>query len=284
MFVWKTLLTSIPFVKPVTGSSQLTLERAEKLATNRGEGWHIMNMAAESANQMLEIIEFGTMNGQAALGKGICDIATDGNKNQSALTGSTTPLGSISGAATSTTFEHNGGQTFVETTDGKVAISYRGMENPWGNVWNMLGGIFIHGTGTENGGVPYICVNYNYSYSSPNNNYANTGMALPNTNGWISALGYGDKVYDWVLMPSASSQSANSSLPIGDNGWFDTDESGNRVVVVGGSWSFGESNGPFYYGCDKMPNDTTYKSYGARLMFIPTKNEIYNANLIKANA
>ena len=278
------LLTSVPNAKPITGSSALTLERAEKLATNRGAGWHIFTIAAESANQMLEIIEFGTMNGQNALGRGISDIATNGNKNQSALTGSTQNLGNASGSATVTTFEYDNGQTFTETVNGKVAISYRGMENPWGNVWNMIGGIFIHGTGVEHGGVPYICTNYNYNYSAPGNNYSNIRMALPNNNGWISALGYGEKAYDWVLMPAYSDASANSSLPIGDNGWFDTDESGNRVVVVGGSWSFNESNGPFYYGCDKMPNDTTYKSYGARLMFIPTKNGIYNTNLAKANA
>lgn len=278
------MLTSIPFNKPITGSSSLTLERAEQLATNRGEGWHIFNMAAESANQMLELIEFGTLNGQVALGRGICDITADGNKNQSALTGSTQSLGNASGSATSTTFEHDNGQTFVEIIDGKVAISYRGMENPWGNTWNMLGGVLVKGTAEQNGGVPYICTNYNYSYTSPTNNYANTEMALPNDSGWISALSYGNKDYDWILMPAACGESANSSLPIGDNGWFDKNLNGNRAVVCGGSWTFGDSNGPFYYGCDKLPNDTSYKSYGARLMFIPTKNAIYNANIAKANS
>ena len=277
-------LTSVPAAKPITGSSTLTLERAEQLAQNRGAGWHIFNMAAESANQMLEIVEFGTLNGQAALGKGICDIQVDGNKNQAALTGSTQSLGNASGSASSTTFEHDDGQTFTETTSGKVAISYRGMENPWGNTWNMLNGVFIKGTAEQNGGIPYICTNYYYSYTSPDSNYTNIGMALPNDSGWISALGYGNKDYDWVLMPSACSSSANSSLPIGDNGWFDKNLNGNRAVVCGGSWTFGDSNGPFYYGCDKLPTDTSYKSYGARLMFIPTKNAIYEANIIKANS
>lgn len=274
------LLTSQYNYKPVTGSQGLTLARAEAIAANRGEGWHIMNIAAESANQMLESIEFGTMNGQQALGKGICDIESVGNKNQSALTGSTRSLGSTSGAAAETEYELDGSY-FTLTGDGKVAISYRGLENPWGNTWNMLGGILVNGVTSTGGGVPYICSDFYYSYTSPSSNYQSVEFTLPNNNGWISALGYGNKDYDWVLMPAASDSSANSALPIGDNGWFDSNMSGNRAVVVGGSWGFGESDGPFYYGCDKAPNDTSYKSYGARLMFIPAKNNIYNANIAK---
>lgn len=273
-------LTSVPFSKPLTGSSSLTLTRAETLASNRGAGWHIFNLEAESANQMLEIIEFGTLNGQTALGKGICDITTDGNKNQSALTGSTQTLGNASGAATSTTFEYNNGQKFNETTNGKVAISYRGIENPWGNTWNMITGVLISGDGNRGGGIPQICTNYNYSYNQITNNYQSAEFCLPNvTNGWISNLGYGNKNYDWVMMPSSCHTTANSSLPVGDSGWFTPNLSINHIVVVGGSWSFGENNGPFYYGCDKDINDTTYKSYGARLMFIPTKNSTYTENL-----
>lgn len=276
------LLTSIPFNKPITGSSNLTLERAEQLASNRGVGWHIFNIAAESANQMLEIIEFGTLNGQSALGKGICDITTDGNKNQAALTGATSSLGNDSGSATTTTFEHDGGQTFTESTNGKTSISYRGMENPWGNTWNMITGILISGDGSQSGGIPYVCTNYNYSYNYITNNYISSGFSLPNVmNGWSSNLGYGSAAADWLLMPSACSDTANSALPIGDNGWYTQNLSTIHIVVVGGSWSFGDSNGPFYYGCDKNPNDTTYKSYGARLMFIPTKNTIYDANIAK---
>jgi len=53
-------LTSIAGVKPVTN---ITMAAAEDYANARGQGWHIMNMAAESANQMLEIVEFGMLNG-----------------------------------------------------------------------------------------------------------------------------------------------------------------------------------------------------------------------------
>jgi len=228
---------------------------------------------------MLEIIEFGTMNGQSALGKGICYIAKAGEFNQAALTGSTASLGNNSGAATETIIENNGTQT-TETTDGKVAISYRGVENPWGNVWQMIGGILVSGNGSVNGGIPYICTNYTYSYTNLTDNYVSAEFSLPNTSSWISALGYGSSTYDWLLMPAACTN-ANSALPIGDNGWFTANLNGIRMVVQGGGWSFEESDGLFYYACDHTPQDSSYRSYGARLLYIPTKNNIYTANIAK---
>ena len=271
-------LSSVAGTKPITGSSNLSLTKAEQLASNRGVGWHIFNIQAESACQMLEVIEFGTFNGQTALGSGICNLGA-GENNIAALTGATASLGNASGTATVTTLEANGSTTETSDAD-KSAISYRGLENPWGNVWQMLNGILISGNTTSNGGIPYICKNYNYSYNALTNDYENAGFSLPNNSGWISALGYGSKDCDWLLMPAAT-ENANSALPIGDNGWFDSNLTGLRMVVHGGGWSFTESDGPFYYGCDKQPTDSTYKSYGARLMFIPSKNDIYTANIAK---
>ena len=273
-------LVSKANVKPLTGTSGMDMQKAEQLANNRGTGWHIYTIQAESANQMLEAIEFGTMNGQEALGKGICNITTNGNYNQAALTGSTSNIGNGSGAAEETTIETNN-ESYTVTDDNKVAICYRGMENPWGNTWTMLGGIVVHGDTTVNGGIPYICDDFDYSYASLGSNYESTEFSLPNENGWVAALGYGKKKYDWLLMPAAVNGGANSTLPVGDNGWYDANLNGLRAVLHGGGWSFEESDGPFYYACDHAPNDTTYKSYGARLMFVPTKNNIYEANIAK---
>ena len=273
-------LSSVSGTKPITGTSGLSLQKAEQLANNRGNGWHIYTLAAESANQLLEIIEFGSMNGQASLGKGVCNLVAQSPYNQAALTGATASLGNASGAASTTTIETNG-SIYTTTDDDKVSISYRGVENPWGNVWQMINGIIVYGNNLSNGGVPYICKNFNYSYNALSNNYESTEFSLPNDSSWISALGYGSKKYDWVLMPAVCNSDANSALPIGDNGWFDSNLVGIRMVVQGGGWSFAESDGLFYYGCDKPPTDSSYRSYGARLLYLPTKNEIYTANIAK---
>lgn len=220
------------------------------------------------------------LNGQTALGRGICDITPIGTYNLAALTGATANLGNSSGAAAQTIFEKNGTIT-TYSEDGQTAISYRGVENPWGNIWKMVGGITIYGKGINKGGIPYICNDYNYSYNNKLSNYTSANFCLPNKEGWISNLGYGEPDSDWLLMPSDNNTDANSAVPIGDNGWFIQDLNSVRMVVIGGSWSFGDSNGPFYYGCDKVPTDSTYKAYGTRLIYIPTKNATYNNNITK---
>ena len=262
-------LSSIANAKPITGT---TITDAEKLAMNRGTGWHITNMLFESANQMLEMVEFGSLNGQNILGKGISNIQTSGSYNCASITGSTSSLGNSSGAAEATTNEINGNRT-VYTDDGRVAISYRGFENPWGNTWRFAGGCKVIGDGTVDSGIPYICNGYNYNDEEE---YSNIGFCLPNISGWISAMGYGEKNYDWVYMPVQCS-GANDAAPVGDNLWTTRDLNDTNVVAVGGSWSFGTSNGPFYYGCDRSYNYFS-NSYNPRLLFIPTKNSIYTAN------
>lgn len=269
-------LSSIAGAKPVTGvKNELTVSTAEKLAKNRGSGWHITNMAMESATQMLEIVEFGTMNGQAALGNGISNIPASSAYNSSSLTGSTASLGNANGVATETINEVNGTYT-TYSTNGRVAISYRGMENPWGNTWRFIGGCNIYGEGNNGSGIPYLCSDYNYNTEEITSNYKSIGFQLPNITGWVSAMGYGGKEYDWVYMP-AECQNGNDATPVGDNLWGTRNLNGINIAATGGSWSFGTSNGPFYYGCDRGTNYRS-NSYNPRLMFIPFKDAVYARN------
>jgi len=79
------------------------------------------------------IIEFGALNIQNAFNKGITKL-TDKNYNISCYTGATAALGNSSGMAAETT---DGTNTY--TTEGFSAISYRGVENPYGNIWSFIG-------------------------------------------------------------------------------------------------------------------------------------------------
>ena len=270
-------LTSIAGVKPV---NNITISAAEDYANARGAGWHIMNMAAESANQMLEMVEFGTMNGQSAIEQGISYAPS--STNSYFITGSTSALGNGTGHAESTQAEVNGSlQTF--SNDGQRAISYRGMENPWGNFWSMIGGLNIYGNGHQNGGTPYICTNFNYTPSAIGANYEDIGFNLPNADGWINAIGYGNEKYDWVYLPIECTSSANSLLPIGDGSWIVANLNNITIAATGGSFGFKEECGPFYYALDRTANDSARYNYGAKLLFIPTKNAIYEANIAKWN-
>ena len=273
------VLHSYANVKPFTGLSvQLNVVNAEKMAINHGTGWHITNAAFESMNQMLFLVEYGTMNGQTAIEAGICRITDVSTRNCASQTGSTSGLGNGSGAAASTiNIINNNTNTYSEA--GKRAISYRGMENPWGNTWRLVGGMNIYGTGSgTKGGVPYVCTDFNYDVTQVGNNYESVGFCLPINNNWISAMGYGSEEYDWVLMPAETSN-ANSALPVGDNYWGTTNLNGINIVTVGGPWQHEESDGLFYYSCDN--NTSTYsRTLSARIMHIPTYNStIYNNNI-----
>ena len=157
------------------------------------------------------------------------------------------------------------------------AISYRGYENPWGNIWNMIGGLAASGNGTQDGGIVCICRNFNYSLASFSTNFESLNIMLPNGNDWISGMAYCSKGYDWVFIPIEAT-GANSSAPVGDTVWTTTKLNGTELALVGGMWYFGDEVGPYCYSFDRDYTFTA-RSYSARLMLIPEKNSIYSNNI-----
>jgi len=112
------------------------------------------------------------------------------------------------------------------------------------------------------------------------NDYEAIGFSLPSVHDWIEAMGYGNKNYDWVFAPISCGNTATSALPVGDNLWTVGSLNGRNLMAIGGSYNFKDSNGLFYYACDRDINYSSY-SYGANLMYIPDKNNIYNTNIQK---
>lgn len=246
-------LSSIAGAKPASGKTQqFTRPNVEQLAQNRGPGWHGDTIKAESANQLLMAIELGTMNIQAAIGNGVVSIPdTQSTENNSIVTGGTSNLGSTTGMA-------NG-------DNGKVSVSYRGMENPWGNIWKQVYGVNIWGDGTMKGGVPYICKDYNFAENKNTGNYESAGFTLSNTNGYISAMGYSEE-YDWLFLPSETL--GNNSLPVGDYTYITVNLNGYRNYLFGGSWDSGSYAGAF---CLSSIAGVGYcsRTISARLIYVP---------------
>lgn len=260
------LFCSIAGAKPASGLTQnLTRANIEQMAKNRGEGFHLENIKIASMNQLLMMIEMGMMNMQTAIGRGVTYIADNSSYNCSSLTGSTSALGNGTGRATQTINE-KGGTTTTETADGKTSVTYRGLENPWGNILKFVHGVNIWGNGTMGGGQPYICNDFNYAESENNGNYEGTGFTVTNANGYISAMGYSTH-YDWLFM--ASETLGNSSVPVGDFCYVTTDLNGYRIAYLGGRWSTGAYAGGYYwilnYGVGHRG-----QYYGGRLVYVPT--------------
>ena len=261
------VLKSLPGVKPISGQYKaMNKVNLENCALRKSSNWHLDTIQSVSANQLLMAIELGSFNTQTAIGMGIVYNATSGSDNCSSLTGSTSALGNVTGMAGETIYDVAGTETPFNT-NGKVAVSYRGMENPWGNIWKQVNGINFWGDGNMGGGQAYICSDFNFDESKHIGNYKSTGFSIVNVNGWVSAFGYGNEEYDWLFIPSEGT--GNSSLPVGDSCACTQNLNGNRIAVYGGRWSSRESGGSFYWACSFVPN---YKNseIGGRLLFVPT--------------
>lgn len=267
---------SIAGVKPASGLSQnLTRPNVEALAQNRGIEWHGDLIKPVSARQMLMIIELGMMNTQTGVGYGVAGISDNSSYNCSSLTGSTSELGNGSGKATQT-INTKGDTRTTETANERVAVSWRGTENPWGNIWKFVYGINIWGNGKMGGGQPYICTDFNFAESKNTGNYEAAGFTVTNANGYISAMGY-STTCDWLFI--ASECLGNSSLPVGDYTYITVNLNGYRIAQLGGSWGSWAFAGGFCWSLNSGVG-YRYRYIGGRLVLIPTKDSaVYTANI-----
>ena len=261
------LLCSVAGKKPISGLKKpLNKVNLETMAQNRGAGWHLETIKATSANQLLMMVELGIMSTQEDIGQGVVSITDNTAYNCSSLTGSTADLGNGTGQATSTVNEIGGTQT-AYTESGKVSITYRGIENPWGNISKHINGINIWGDGSMCGGQPYIADDFNFSESKKTDNYKPVGFTLSNANGYINAMGYGSEEYDWLFMPSEIG--GTSALPVGDYVYVASNLNGYRIVHQGGGCRSGDYAGGFYQIANGTVGDRS-RGAGGRLLYVPT--------------
>lgn len=260
--------------KPISGQHlALTRTLAEKYCSNRGAGWHSETIQALSALKLLMMIEYGSMNLQTALGFGVSNLGKgeSAGVNYAAITGSTRNLGNESGEASATYFQYYDKEQEKTVTEHlsdayKVSCSYRGIENPYGNLWRYIQGINVWGNGEMAGGQPYICNDFNYNELMHNDNYKPVGFTIANETGYINAMGYGSEAYDWLFMPSEIG--GTSALPVGDYWYEQENENGHRIVRHGGAWNYGVMGGMFA-GTSNSIHTAYGVTNGCRLIYIP---------------
>lgn len=260
--------SSIAGARPASGYKQnLTRPNVEAMAKNRGLGWHSLGIKIASMEQLLMMIELGTMNTQTGIGQGVIGIPweTEPDKTCSyaAATGSTSALGNGTGQATETV-TYNGGVATTNTNNGLTSISYRGVENFWGNIWKSVYGVnFYYKAGEPF--VGYICKDFNYAESKKDGNYESMGFSCPSKNGYISAMGYSENC-DWVFFPSEVE--GNSSVPVGDYYYQNNTWEGYRIARLGAGWFGGSDAGGF---CWALDGGVGYRDryVGARLVYVP---------------
>ena len=264
-------------------STNLTRSDFERTAQNRGNNWHICTYKIQAAEQLLMMIEFGTMNLQGienedngtvskAIGGGLLAAGTTGGDFKNNISN-----------GTGTGYRIGLGGSTIETVKSAYnnyisPIVYRGLENPWGNVTKWIDGINYNGIER----IAYIA-NTNSFTENTDTGYTSCGFLLADSNGFISAMGYNENM-DWVLLPSKVG-GQNIGI-VGDYYYYQS--TGWRVARLGGNWNYGSSytprSGAFYW---YLNLDSSGRGWdvGARAAYCPQKFESsYSANLTKISS
>lgn len=181
-------------------------------------------------------MEFSDWDSQSKIGRGYVD------GNSSAIN---------SGGTDSMTY-HTGR---AAGTDGKTAVQYRHIENPYGNIFEFIDGINF------SDGTVYVCLNPASYADDTATNYTNIGSKIQ-SDGYITAIGVSSAM-PWAFYPTAVGGSETTYIP--DYAYF---SSGWRVLPVGGYWGYGGYAGLFYFGA-YYTSSNSGSSVGARLLFHP---------------
>ena len=141
-----------------------------------------------------------------------------------------------------------------------------------GNIYKQINGVNLWGDGTMNGGQPYIAENFSFNEESHGGNYQPAGFTYTNTNGYVSAFGYGSEKYDWLFLPTAVNENnADNTVPVGDRVYCRTNATGTYTLRFGGSWETGDAAGGFsWYGYVASGTANKARTLGGRLLYVPT--------------
>jgi hypothetical protein len=241
-------LSSIAGVKPASGLTQeLNIVNIRKLANNRGTGWQQMDVLAHYAEVMLMAIEYASFDSQFVIGRGVVDKTDDSSTNMSNNTGATTSLGNTSGSASG--------------TNGLVSISYRGRENPWGNIWIFNDGLNIEAKGIHEA----YWADSGFVSDIKTTPYKNCGFTLAKANGYISAIGHSEEC-DFMYIPSETLGAENR--PLNDYFYQNNAYNGFLVALLGGFWRRGAYAGACSLFAD---NASSYRNriFGGCLLCLP---------------
>ena len=241
-------LASVSGVKPISGwKSSLSLPQARTLAHNRGAGWEVIDFLTASALQLLYLIEYASFNSQAMLGNGVLSVTDDGATNMGVYTGQTDSLGNASGVAT--------GNTHYQTAQAANSVTYRGIEDFFGNLWEWTDGINIKADYK-----PWIA-DHGYASDTFAAPYVDSGLTLCATDGYVTDIAL-DADNDYGFLASAVGGSASTKLCD-----YYYRAAGNRAALRGGTWNFGTTGGAFFWYLNYAAS-TSSRGIGARLAFV----------------
>ena len=230
--------------KSVKGAAPTVSQTRATMRTNaksKGSGWGLIDVATNSAIQMLYLVEFADNDSQKTLGRGYCD------GNSAAInSGSCDSVPNLTGRPAG--------------TDGKVDVVYRGIEGIFGNIWEWMDGLNYNGD-TDN---YYVCTDPSKYADDTATGYTKVSFTSPTSNAYISKEGM-DNALPWAMLPSeATGGSETTFYPD-----YFYQNSGWRDAIRSGVWSYGSACGVWILHCRNSSSDTG-GGVGSRLLYDPS--------------
>lgn len=252
--------TANDILSSVSGKNPITDEtRAEfrAIAANRGTGWRQQDFYLVSAIQLLYVTEYASWNSQSMIGMG-----------RTQLSGGTWAQGSYIKETGLSNGDGNGTNAVAYEGDADNAgaeaayMTYRGIENFYGNIWKWVDGFNI------NSGIPYV--------SNVDTDFADD--TATGTGGTYSRLL--DINNDGITLPqgfndyqSTLEQIKGGFLPSdlgGSSSTYITDyydrSTGWRLARLGGTSYHGLKSGAAFWCLDSLAGDD-YVGIGGRISF-----------------
>ena len=240
--------SSIAGAKPASGSSKadisknnaLTRDAIRKMCANRGVDWIQEDITIASAEQMLFVVEYATFNIQncATFGAGVTNLPWVDNINNSVPNPANTTLGNGSGKIT-VKYTHSNGTAY--NVDVPV---YRGVKNPFGNIWKFIDGFLRkHSAGSDCNEAYWQDGSKDFSDTIAD--YIATGFSCATKEGYIKAFGYSE---DCDFMYMTSKVGGDSNRPVGDYYYVNMSNNNIYIARLGADWINGAGSGLFCWG------------------------------------
>lgn len=160
-------------------------------ATAKGTGWHMMDLSALSAIQMLILVEFADNNVQAVIGRGNAETYTIPS------TGACDSVPGLTGIPAG--------------TDGQTSVVWRGIENLWGGYPQLINGTVMKSNIFHVSNTPSKYNSNSYpafdSYSQLSYSYPSLGTSKQ----YITRIGF-DPKYPWTMLPTEASGGSGTTF------------------------------------------------------------------------
>ena len=196
-----------------------SMSSARQYAATKGSKWGVLDLMTLSAIQMLYLVEFATYNSQSAIGEGRVDTPSVGKTGECD--------------------DVSGGTGRPAGVNGQTGIIYRGIENLWGTVYELIDGVYpVHEFNDSSFHFRYMISTNPLNYGKSESMYTTSRIKFPQSSPFrIKKLGL-DTNHSWGMLPDGSNTSNGSTTTFMCDKFFNPSSrwgsAESSVLLVGG--------------------------------------------------